>query len=202
MAEELIAAVEDNSADDQDEESNGPGGDGMALRGFGVVLDGKAEQSDADLPEMLGAFARGIGFSLLADFFDLVKGDKFARFGRELLRRGGIGFGGNGGEFMGIEPEELAAFTEIERNFHTIGCGREFDFHHGLEARRTVSGDGFSRGLNALPESVDGGRISATTQERQTHGVAAAGGTFPVVGTDTLNVAQANIAMRTMEHAV
>ena len=170
------------------------------MRGFGVVLDGETEQSDADLPEMFGTFVGSFRFRLLADFFDLMEGYEFARFLRELLGRCGFWFGRDGGEFMGIEPEELAAFAEIERNFRTIGCGREFDSHHGLNTCRASSGDRFAGRLDTLPESIDGGRIGATAEERKAHGVSAAVGTFPVIGNDTLDVAQAHAAMGTVEH--
>jgi hypothetical protein len=105
----------------------------MALKGFGVVLDGKSKQANSDLPEVFGAFPGGIGFGFLADFFHFKECERLTRFLGELLllRRGSVA--GNGGEFTGIKPEELAELTKVEALLFVAAGRGELHFQHRLE---------------------------------------------------------------------
>jgi hypothetical protein len=52
---------------------------------------------------------------------------------------------------------------------------------HFLEAGGAGEESGKPRGMGGLPKARNGGVIAAAADEGQVHGVAAAGGAFPVV---------------------
>lgn len=207
QSDERFAPERKNDATDgQDEERDRPGDNGTPSQEIRIVLDGHPEKASHHFPWFVREFTGGGGFALgsFADTLHFPEGQGFTGFLRKFLFGRWRGEMRESVQFAGIKPKELAAQADVEQDGFGTGSriGSKLNRNHRFVARQALQICRMASRLRGLPEASDRGGVGAPAQERKAHGVSVAGGALPVVGTGALNMIQARVTTRTIEHAI